>query len=79
MQKIGVPTTPCQALFASSSVMHFFWALRDPLSFGKGRQEFLPQICHKPKRVKKDFRGFLRVTAGREFVAKTGGIADFFP
>ena len=33
--------------------------------------EFLPQTRHKPRRVKKENSGFLRVTADQLFVAKT--------
>ena len=43
------------------------------------RSVFLPQICHKPKRTDSDNGGFVRVTEGRYFVAKTAPKGRFFP
>ncbi|MEW8195802.1 MAG: hypothetical protein AB2793_18970, partial [Candidatus Thiodiazotropha sp.] len=40
---------------------------------------FLPQICHKPKRARKENEGFLRITADRYFVAKTAPKGHLFP
>ena len=38
---------------------------------------FLPQICHRPRRAERENGGFLRVTAGRYFVAKMATKGQF--